>query len=356
MDHLPARILVLAVARVGDRQDLAVSSLSDQEAGRVLHGQLRAEVAVQPLHVRTLVHDRPLRDEVVHVVRPVLDRRVPEPGVRLDDDLDDARVEGVGRVDRRRAPLDVVRLGSLFRDDQRALELPHPLGVDAEVGLKRDLDLHALGDVHEGAAGPDGRVERRELVVRRGHDRGEVLPEQVGVLLEPVLDGLEDHPLLLPLLAQRVVYHLRLVLGSHAGENLTLRLRNAELLERVLDLVRDIVPRVFHSILRTDVEVDLVQIELVEIAAPVGHRLRLEDLQSLESEFQHPLRLLFVGRDLSYDLLIEALAGLEDRLVLGDEVVSVLVESELGDRLVVGQCPPSDAHGPWARSTRCRLR
>src|SRR5690606_33381795 len=108
MDDLAARVLVLAVTGVGYGKDLAVRARTDQVARPILHRQLRAEVAVQPLHRRILVHQRALRHQVVHVVRPVLDRDVAEPRVRLDDDLDHTRVERLRRVHRRRAALDVL--------------------------------------------------------------------------------------------------------------------------------------------------------------------------------------------------------------------------------------------------------
>src|SRR5438034_1079015 len=75
-----------------------------------------------------------LGDQVVDVGRPVLDRRVAAARARLDDDLDHRRVERVGRVDRRRADLDVVHVGTLVDDDQRPFELAHVLGVDPEIG------------------------------------------------------------------------------------------------------------------------------------------------------------------------------------------------------------------------------
>src|SRR3712207_8719123 len=59
-----------------------------------------------------------LGDEVVDVVRPVLDGRVAHAGVLLDDDLDDRGVQRVGLVDRRGAALDVVHVAALVRDDQ----------------------------------------------------------------------------------------------------------------------------------------------------------------------------------------------------------------------------------------------
>jgi hypothetical protein len=47
----------------------------------------------------------------------------------------------------------------------------------------------------------------------------------------------EDHALLLQILADLVVHDLGLVLGADAGEELALRLRDAELVERVLDVL-----------------------------------------------------------------------------------------------------------------------
>ena len=52
----------------------------------------------------------------------------------------------------RQAALDVVHVRVLVRDDQRALELPHVLGVDAEVGLQGDVDVHTLRHVDERTA------------------------------------------------------------------------------------------------------------------------------------------------------------------------------------------------------------
>jgi len=52
VNHLGAGVLVLAVAREGDREHLAVRALAGQVDRRVLHGQLGAEVAVDPLDGR----------------------------------------------------------------------------------------------------------------------------------------------------------------------------------------------------------------------------------------------------------------------------------------------------------------
>src|SRR3954465_10396150 len=149
VEDLGAGVLVLAVARERDRQDLAVGALAHQVDARVLHRELGAEVAVDPLDGRVLPRLRALGDEVVDVLRPVLHGRVADPGTRLGDQLDDGGVQGVRRVDGRRAALDVVHVGALVGDDQRPLELAHVLGVDPEVGLQRHLDVHARRHVDE---------------------------------------------------------------------------------------------------------------------------------------------------------------------------------------------------------------
>src|SRR5439155_23532022 len=87
VDHLRAGILVLAIAGEGDREHLAVRALSGEVHARVLHRDLAAEIRIDPAHAAALLHDGALRDQVVDVVAPVLDRRVPDVGAFLHDDL-----------------------------------------------------------------------------------------------------------------------------------------------------------------------------------------------------------------------------------------------------------------------------
>ncbi len=242
--HLGAGVLVLALAGERDREHLALGVLAHQPDGRVLHRDLRADVAVDPLHGGAGLGLGPLGDQVVDVVRPVLDRRVAAAAALLHDDLDDRRVQRVRAVDRRGAALDVVHVGVLVDDDQRALELAHVLGVDPEVGLQRDLDVHALRHVDERPAGPDRGVQRGELVVAGRDDRAEVLLEQLGVLTQAGVGVEEDDALLLEVLADLVVDDLGLVLGGDTGdEPLLLGLGDAELVVGVLDVLRAGRPR-----------------------------------------------------------------------------------------------------------------
>ena len=131
----------------------------------------------------------------------------------------------------------------LVDDDQRALELAHVLGVDPEVGLQRDLDVHTLGHVDERSARPHGGVQRGELVVAR---LGSPMPKYSRkslVLLQRGVGVEEQHTLLLEVLADRVVDDLRLVLRGDTGdEALLLSLGDAEPVVGVLDVLGKLLP------------------------------------------------------------------------------------------------------------------
>jgi hypothetical protein len=120
----------------------------------------------------------------------------------------------------------------------------------------------------------------------------------------------------------RVVDDLRVVLGADAGKELALGLRNAEALERRLDLVRDVVPRLLFAFGRLAVVDDLVEVDLVEIAAPLRHGPGKEVLVGAEAELEHPVRLVLEAAD-----LLDGFAG-QAALRLG-QVDDVIVEREL---------------------------
>lgn len=301
---------MLALAREGDGQGLALGVLAHQVDGRVLHGDLGADVAVDPLHGRALVRHGALGDQVVDVVRPVLDRRVAAAAALLHDDLDHRGVQGVRGVDRRRTTLDVVDVGVLVDDDQRPLELAHVLRVDTEVGLERNLDVHTLRHVDERASGPHRGVQRRELVVTDRDDRAEVLLEELRVLLERRVGVHEDDTLRLELFVDLVVDDLGLVLGRDTGdEALLLRLGDAELVVRVLDVLGQVLPGL-RLLLRGAHEVlDVVEVDARQVGTPVGHGLLTEEAQTLETELGHPLRLALLRGDVADDVLVDATLG-----------------------------------------------
>ena len=322
MDQLGAGVLVLAGRSEGHREHLAAGARLHHVDGRVFHRQPAAQVAVDPFHQRIAVGHRPLGDQVVDVIGPVLDGGVTDARAALGDHLDHGRVQAFGAVHGGRAAFDVMHLGALVDDDQRPLELAHVGRIDAEIGLQGELDLHPLRYVDERAARPDRRIERGELVVGRGDDRAEILAQQVGMLAEGRVGVGEDHALPRHLFPQRTVDHLALVLGLHAGEELLLGLGNAQPIEGVLDLRRHFVPRLHLAVGRLQVIVDVLELD-GDIAAPAGHRLGIENLQALQAKVPHPGGLVLHFRDFGDDLPVQALAGLEHVLLFVAKIVFV---------------------------------
>ena len=277
---LRAGVLMLAGGGKRDREDFAASARLHHVHGRILHRQPAAQVAVDPFHQRAFVGHGPLGHQVVNVVGPVLDGGVAAAGVLFDDDLDHGRVQAFGGVHRGGAALDIVHLGPFVDDDQRPLELPHVLGVDAEIGLQRKLDLHALGHVDERPARPDGRIEGRELVVGRRNDLGEIFAHQVRMLADRRIGVGEDHALAAQVFFQRAVDHFAFELGLHAGQELLFGLGNAQPIERLLDFLRHFVPGFALLIGRLQVVENVLEVD-GDISAPVRHRLGVENLQAL---------------------------------------------------------------------------
>ena len=334
VNHLRARVLVLALAGEAEGHGGCLGVRFGEDAGRVLHGGLGTDVAVDPFHRAALAHVGTLGDEVVDVVRPVLHGGVTHTGVLFDDDLDDGGVQRVLGPDRGGAAFHVVHVGAFVRDDERALELTHGRGVDAEVRLQRDVHMHALRHVYERAAGPCRGVEGTELVVFRRHDGAEVLLDEFRVFAHSGVRVDEDDALLLQVLLDGVVDDLRLVLGGHAGdEAVLLRLRDAETIVGVADVVRQFVPAFRLLVDWLDVVLEVVCVEAGEIHTPIGHGLFEERLESTQTHVEHPLRLAFVGANRAYDVLINAsFCGFAGGIRI---MPTIVVVAELADDLVI---------------------
>ena len=178
-------------------------------------------------------HDlRALRDQVIHVRRPILDRRITDPRVRRNVNFDNAAMERALGILRRGTALNVVNLSAFVRDNQRPLELADIRRIQPEIRLKREIDLDALGDVNERTARPDGAVQRCEFIITIRDDRPEKLPEKIGVLSKAVFDTEEDNALLFEKGQNTMIDHLGFVLRPNAGEELLLRFGDPEPVER----------------------------------------------------------------------------------------------------------------------------
>ena len=210
----------------------------------------------------------------------------------------------------------------LVDDNQRPFELAHPFGVDAEVGLKREVDVNAGRDVDERAARPDGRIESRELVVAGRNDRSKVLPQQVAVFPDRRIGVGEDDSLLTKFFLERPVDDFAFELSLDAGEELPFGFGDSQLVERLLDFLRDFVPAMPLLLGRFEVVINVLEID-VDLAAPLRHRLRFEDFQGFQAKLAHPIGLALHLGNLFDDFPVESLASSKDGLRFGVEIVLV---------------------------------
>ncbi len=280
--HLRAGVDVLAFASERDGDVVGARTAPLQDGTRVEHRCLRSHATRDPLHAATGFDDGALGVQVVGVFRPVLHGRVLDVGILPDEHLDATGVEVVAAILRCGTALDIMDFAPFLGNDECVFKLAHPLGVHAEVRLHGHFDRHVLRDVDERPAGPDGTVERRELVVARRHTlRHEVLLDKVLMLLDGFIHVHEDDALLLPLLLHVLVDDLGLVLGTNARERIAFGFWNTEFLEGILDVVRQVVPavRAFTLVdVRANIGYNLFYIEFREVglAGPVrrqGHVL-----------------------------------------------------------------------------------
>ena len=243
---------------------------------------MRPERAGNPLDHAALFHERAFCIEVIHIFRPVLDGRVAQLGVLLHVQLHAAGVEVRNVIFRRRAALDEVQTRALIDNDECVLKLASTLGVQTEVRLQRDGHLHALRHIHERAAGPDRAVQGRKLMIARCDELHEILVHHIGVLaLERALHVGIDDALRSHFVPDVVIHELRIVLCTDAGKRFALRLRDAETLKGVFNVLRDVLPVAFHVGLGTDVCCNVIHVQPLDGRAPIRDRHLVIDLQRL---------------------------------------------------------------------------
>ncbi len=132
----------------------------------------------------------------------------------------------------------------------------------------------------------------------------------------------EDYTFGREVFTQRTVDDFAFVLRLHAGQELLLGLGNAETIECLLDVGRNVFPVAALAVGRLDVIEDVLKVQ-VDRATPVRHRLRVENLEASQAELAHPLGLVLHVRDHVDDLGIESLAAFERVLFLVAEIVLV---------------------------------
>ena len=215
-------------------------------------------------------------------------------------------------------PFNEVQGGALVDDDQGMFKLSGSGGVQAEIGLKRNVDGNPFGDIDKGSAGPDGAVQGGEFMIRTGNQMHEVGPDHVGIGAMKrafeirVNDSLSGH-----FLTNIVIDNFTVVLCADAGQRVPLGLRNSQTLERFPDFTGKLIPFGRHAGMSgADIGDDVLHMESGDVRSPVGNGKTVILFQAVNAKIPHPVRITLFPGDLKNDVLIESLVYLEV-IVLG---------------------------------------
>ena len=159
VDHLGARVRLLAVVRDCHRIELRRGIISLEDGGWIFPGYSGAGLHLGPAQVRSAALAYPsLGHEVedaatsLGVARvPVLDSGILHVGVLFHHYLDYSRVQLVLVTHRRRAAFHIAQGGALVGHDQGPFELSGAGSVDPEVAGKVHRALHTFRDIAEAA-------------------------------------------------------------------------------------------------------------------------------------------------------------------------------------------------------------
>ena len=235
--------------------------------------------------------------------------------------------------------LDKVQVGVVLDDNERVLKLAGALGVEAEVALQREVELGALGHVDKRAARPHGAVQGRKLVVGGWDERHKLLVDERLPLrvVQGLLNAGVDDAHLGRRVLHVVVDELGVVLRADACQVAALGLGDTQALKGVLDVVGHRLPVVLLVGVGLDVSDDVVHVQALDGGAPRRIRETVEDLEGLEAQVEHPLRLVLLGADLAHDVGRDAgVEALESLLAIGEVVEAAVDVRDLG--AVLGHC------------------
>ncbi|MNE72039.1 hypothetical protein D3C80_1679500 [compost metagenome] len=139
--------------------------------------------------------------------------------------------------------------------------------------------MYALRNVNKAASRPNRAVKRCELVIVRRNDRTEIFLQQLRMLTQSRIRIREDNPLLLQILLHAVVYDLRFILSRYPCKKLLLCFRDAELVEGFFDFGRNLFPCLSLLLGRLNIILDVVEIQIAQVATPIRIRHFVELLQ-----------------------------------------------------------------------------
>ena len=186
------------------------------------------------------------------------------------------------------------------------LKLTGSRRIQPEIALKGHSYVNALRYIYKRAARPDCIVKRRKFMVRRRDELPEILLNQFRIFLYRRFKIHINDALFLQLLLDIMVNHFGIILSPYTGQRFFLRFRNAQTVEGIADILRQILPFGLHVRLRTDISIDIPHVQLGNIRCPRRNIQFLINFQCLQTFLQHPLRFFLLRRNFTDNLLCQA--------------------------------------------------
>ena len=207
-------------------------------------------------------------------------------------------------------PLEIRHITVVVGHDECALKLSGIGGIDAEIGTEFHGAPCAFGDIDKGAVAEHSTVESSIEVVTIGHHTAEILLHEVGMLLYGITDGAEDDTLFGEFLLEGGLHRYRVHDGiyGHTAQRQALFQRNTEFVEGLhefgVNLLLSLLVFLGHgvSIVGDGLIVYGGQVDV----SPGGLLQCLPVAESLQPEFEHPLRLLLLLGNQPHHVLIES--------------------------------------------------
>ena len=280
MDHFGTGIQILSGSRKGDTGEFRSGPLTVQDAHGIQVGYVGSKGTGDPFNGTALFHQRTLGIQIVHILGPVLNGGITQFCILSYEQFHTAGMEVRHVILRGGTAFDKVQISTLIHNDQSMLKLSGSRCIQSKIGLQRDRHGHSGGNIYEGAAGPHSTVQRCEFVVSGGHQLHKMLPHHIRIF--PIQGTLHigiDYALGCHFFPDIVIYQLRIVLGAHTGEGLSLRLWDSQLLKGILDILRYLGPFGAHMGIGLDISHNIFHVQPLNGRSPVGDLHLVIDLQ-----------------------------------------------------------------------------
>ena len=182
--------------------------------------------------------------------------------------------------------------------------------INSKIGAQFHRTTHPFWDITERPVGEDGTVQRCVEIIAFRNDGSKVFTDQFRVLLNGFTHRTEDDALFRQRLFKRggyrngIHYHVH----GHTAQSLLLVQADAQTLEGLEEFGIHFVQAVqFFLLLRCAVVRDRLEFRFfIRDVWPLWFFHLAPNTERIQTPFQHPFRLVFLGTDHANDLLVQA--------------------------------------------------